>query len=106
MYLTRADIEATLAVVAGRSAPGSRLIVLYLSPALISRLVGFLVRRLGEPFRSAFTPEQMGALLAKHRFAVTRDESLPVIGARLSADIGQATRVMKHMHIATAARPT
>lgn len=106
MYLTRADIEATLAVVASRSAPGSRLIVLYLSPALISRLVGFLVRRLGEPFRSAFTAEQMGALLAKHRFAVTRDESLPVIGARLSADIGQATRVMKHMHIATAARPT
>jgi methyltransferase (TIGR00027 family) len=106
MYLTRADIEATLAVVAGRSAPGSRLIVLYLSPALISRLVGFLVRRLGEPFRSAFTPEQMSALLAKHRFAVIRDESLPVIGARLSPEIAQATRVMKHMHIATAARPT
>ena len=41
MYLTRADIEATLAVVARRSAPGSRLVVLYLSPALISRLVGF-----------------------------------------------------------------
>ena len=40
------------------------------------------------------------------RFAVVRDESLPVIGARLSADIGRATRVMKHMHIATADRPT
>ena len=47
----------------------------------------------------------MGALLAKHRFAVTRDESLPTIGAGLSADMGQATRLMKHMHIATADRP-
>ena len=106
MYLTRADIEATLAVVARRSARRSRLVVLYLSPALISRFVGLLVRRVGEPFRSAFTPEQMGALLARHRFAVTRDESLPAIGARLSTDIAQATRVMKHMHIATADRPT
>jgi len=106
MYLTRADIEATLAVVARRSAPRSRLIVLYLRPALISRLVGFLVRRVGEPFRSAFSPEQMRALLAKHGFAVTRDDNLPAIGARLSADIAQATRVMKHMHIATADRST
>jgi O-methyltransferase involved in polyketide biosynthesis len=98
--------EATLAVVARRSAPRSRLVVLYLCPALMSRVVGLFVRRVGEPFRSAFTPEQMSALLARHRFAVTRDESLPVIGTRLSTDLAQATRVMKHMHVGTADRPT
>ena len=35
MYLELADIEATLSVIARRSAPRSRLIVLYLRPALI-----------------------------------------------------------------------
>src|SRR5262245_7653051 len=66
MYLSQADIEATLAVIARRSAPGSRLVLLYLRPALISWFVGFIVRRAGEPFRSSFSPDQMRALLARH----------------------------------------
>jgi methyltransferase (TIGR00027 family) len=105
MYLELADIEATLSVIARRSAPRSRLIVMYLRPALISRLVGFVVRRVGEPFRSAFRPDQISALLGRHGFTVTRDENLPAIADRLSADLARATRPMKHIQIATADRP-
>src|SRR5215470_12522585 len=99
MYLTPADIETTLAVIEHRSAAGSRLIVEYHSPALMLRLIGPIVRRLGEPLRSAFTADTMRALLARYGFGVVRDDDLPTIGGALSAEIAQATRMMKHMRI-------
>jgi len=102
MYLALADIESTLAVIARRSAAQSRLIVAYHSPALMLRLVGVVVRRLGEPLRSAFTADAMRALLAKHGFGVVQDEDLPTLGAALGSEIGRATRVLKHLRIATA----
>jgi methyltransferase (TIGR00027 family) len=104
MYLTTADVEATLAVIERRSAAGSHLIVAYHSPALMLKLVGAMVRRMGEPLRSTFTADAMGALLAKHRFAVVRDDDLHAIGAALSDDVARATKMMKHMRIATADR--
>jgi methyltransferase (TIGR00027 family) len=104
MYLTPADVEATLAVVERRSAAGSRLIVAYHSPALLLKLVGVLVRRMGEPLRSAFTADAMRALLTKHGFAVVRDDDLPAIGAALSDEVARATKKMKHMRIVTADR--
>lgn len=104
MYLTQAEAEATLAVVEQRSAPGSRLIVVYASPASMLRLVGFFLRRVGEPLRSAFTAEEMRALLTRHGFIVARDEGLPEIGAALSPEVGRATRVMKHLRLAVADR--
>jgi methyltransferase (TIGR00027 family) len=104
MYLALPDIEATLAVIARRSSPASRLIVAYHAPALLLRILGFVVRRLGEPLRSSFRAEAMRALLPKYSFAVSRDEALPAIGAGLSADIARATRLMKHLRIATADR--
>jgi O-methyltransferase involved in polyketide biosynthesis len=104
MYLERPDIEATLTVVQRRSAPGSRLVVMYASPSPLALLIGLLVRRLGEPLRSLFTAEQMRALLARHGFAVLRDDDMPAIAARLSADLARETRSMKHMRVATADR--
>ncbi len=104
MYLEQADIEATLAVIRGRSAPGSLLVVMYLSRSLLLPMVGLLVRRLGEPLRSLFTPDQMRALLGRYGFAVARDEALPAIAARLSADLARHARMMKHVRIATANR--
>ncbi|WP_437797927.1 class I SAM-dependent methyltransferase [Sorangium sp. So ce693] len=104
MYLTPADVEATLAVLAQRSAAGSRLVILYHSPALMLRVVGLLVRRLGEPLRSAFTADAMRALLARHGFGVTADEDIHGIGAALSPDVGSATKVAKHLRIVTADR--
>ncbi len=104
MYLKLADIEATLAVVQRRSARGSRLIIAYHVPALILKLVGLLLKRLGEPLRSAFRPEQMRALLAKYGFQVTDDRDLSSIGATLSPEIGKGALRVKHMHVVTAER--
>ncbi len=104
MYLAQPDIEATLAVIQRRSAPASRLVVVYHSPALVLRLVGLAVARLGEPLRSSFTADAMRALLATYGFAVVRDEATPAIGAALSPEVARATRGIKHVRIATADR--
>jgi len=104
MYLTRAEVEATLAVVARRSTPGSRLVIAYHSPALMLLVAGFIVRRLGEPLRSVFTADRMRAMLERHGFRVLRDEGLPAIAAALSPELGQMTRVMKHFRIVSADR--
>jgi methyltransferase (TIGR00027 family) len=102
MYLRQSEIEATLQVVRERSAQRSRLVIAYHCPALMLLLVAVLVKRMGEPIRSAFTPERMRALLARFGFQVLRDETLPAIGRSLSDDVARATRPMKHMRIVTA----
>jgi methyltransferase (TIGR00027 family) len=105
MYLTPADVERTLGLIARRSAAGSRLVVAYHAPALLLRFLGVFTRRLGEPLRSTFTADAMRALLARHRFEVVRDDAISTLGAALSADIGAATKVVKHLRIVTADRP-
>src|SRR5499427_3378297 len=80
MYLAPADIEATLAVIRRRSAAGSRLIIAYHSPALMLRLIGPIVRRMGEPLRSAFTANEMREMLARYGFGVVWDADMPTIG--------------------------
>ncbi len=102
MYLTPAEVAATLAVISRRSAARSRLVLLYTCPALMFRLVGLLVRRVGEPFRSKFKPAAMRALLERHGFAVISDEGLPAIGKALHPTLARDTRIMKHLRIALA----
>jgi methyltransferase (TIGR00027 family) len=104
MYLTPADVEATLAVIARRSSAKSRLVIVYHSPAFFLPLVSLFLRRYGEPFRSAFEPEAMRALLWKYDFSVVRDDSANAIGARLSAALGEATKYGKHLRVVTADR--
>jgi methyltransferase (TIGR00027 family) len=104
MYLTPREVESTLATVAQRSAPQSRLIVAYHAPALVSKIVGVVLRTIGEPFRSAFTAGAMRDLLARHGFAVVRDSDLHAIGLTLSGDIAHATKVLRHMRIVVADR--
>ena len=89
MYLAQPAIDATLAVIDQRSAPASRLVVAYHAPALILRVVGAAVRRIGEPLRSRFTAGQMRALLARYRFDVVRDASLASLGAASLARSGR-----------------
>lgn len=102
MYLTRAEIEATLAVVARRSAAGSRLIIAYAAPGLILPLVRLLVRRIGEPFRSVLRAGAMKSLLAAYDFAIVSDQNVPTIARRLSDGAWRATRAMKHIRIVVA----
>ena len=104
MYLDRVDIETTLRILQDRSAPGSRLIVVYHQPALMLLLLRVIVRRLGEPIRTVLTPHQMQEMLARYGFSTRCDRDLPAIGAELSAEIGHATRLMRHLRIVTADR--
>jgi methyltransferase (TIGR00027 family) len=104
MYLNRNEIETTLRTVEARSAPDSRLIVAYHQPALMLLLLAVIVRRLGEPIRTVLTPQQMRKLLARYGFCTRWDRDLPAIGSELSAEIGHATRLMRHLRIVTADR--
>ncbi|HEY3254988.1 MAG TPA: class I SAM-dependent methyltransferase [Polyangiaceae bacterium] len=104
MYLTRSAIEATLAGIERRSAAGSCLVVLYHSPALLLRVVGPIVRWLGEPLRSAFKPEMLRSLLDGFGFQVVRDQSVADVGRAVSAELAAATKVAVHLRIATATR--
>src|SRR4029079_9445249 len=104
MLLERPAIEATLAVIQRRSAPGSHLIVMYVMRSLLLPLIAFLLRGVADPLRSLFTPDQMRALLAQYGCTVVRDDGLPAIAARLSAALARDTRVMKHMRVRTAKR--
>jgi methyltransferase (TIGR00027 family) len=104
MYLTPAQVEATLAVVARRSAPGSRVIVAYHAPAPALRIVNLFVRCVGEPLRSAYTADGMRRLLAVHGFAVGVDDDLAAIARAVSPELARATRSLKHARIAVADR--
>jgi len=104
MYLRRREIEATLDVIARRSALASRLLILYHSPAFFLHLLGPIVRLLGEPLRSAFSADEMRSLLAKFRFEVLGDQSLPEIGRTISAEMAAATQVAPHLRLVVAKR--
>jgi methyltransferase (TIGR00027 family) len=104
MYLDQSEIEAALAVIRRRSAPGSRLIIVYVSPTALRWLAALLLWRMGEPLRSVFTASQLRHLLARYGFAVTEDDSVHEIGAALAADVGRATRALRHLRVAVAER--
>jgi methyltransferase (TIGR00027 family) len=75
MYLTHDVMRATLAGIAGRSAPGSTLIVNYhtVHRGLVARL---MFRLIGEPQISAWTPEEMAADLGSSGFVVREDSGM------------------------------
>jgi methyltransferase (TIGR00027 family) len=102
MYLTKAEVEATLQIVERRSAPRSRLVIAYAAPAGFLPLVRLLVRRVGEPFRSVHTKAAMRDTLAAHGFAVIRDDGLPALARALSEPAWRATRGLSHLRIVVA----
>lgn len=104
MYLTPADVEATLAIVNRRSAGGSRIAIAYHAPAFMLRIIGHIVKRMGEPLRSSFTAPRMREMLARHGFLAERDQNLHEIGGALSSEVGGATKPMKHTRIVIAER--
>ena len=86
-YLSREAIDATLDVVARRSAPGSRVVMTYALPSLtplasfaplaLSRVPLALVRAafaaLGESLGATFRPDEIPALAAAHGLSVESD---------------------------------
>jgi methyltransferase (TIGR00027 family) len=96
-YLTGAQVRATLAVLARRSAPGSRLVVAYSAPSL-GRYAGRLLSRVlasggdgdmlaEEPQRSTYTVRRMRDLLGSYGFAVVSDRDVVEIGRSMGADV-------------------
>jgi len=104
MYLTTVQVQATLRVMAERSAPGSRVSILYHSPHWMLKVVGLVVRSVGEPLRSAFTPSAMSALLATCGFEVVADASVQELSAALSPELGREAKMAGHLRLVTAER--
>jgi methyltransferase (TIGR00027 family) len=111
-YLSAAEVAATTGEIATCSAPGSRLIVNYqTSSARLGRLVvRAMMASTGrssvwarEPWRSAWTPSAMAGLLARHGFAVTRDDSLAEVAGTLGTPILHH-RALGHSRVAVADR--
>ncbi|QLY28949.1 class I SAM-dependent methyltransferase [Nocardia huaxiensis] len=104
-YLSPDEVTATVIEVAKRSAPGSRLLVSYPTPSPLSatvgrRMLGVLFRLAGrrsplagEPWRSAWTPEQMRDLLVEHGFYVVSDVDQLTIGEELGLGIRRKSAV-------------
>jgi methyltransferase (TIGR00027 family) len=81
-YLTRDQVRATVAALAARTVPGSALVVNYQAPSvkadvgrLLTRVLGSSVTA-GEPWRSLWRPQRMGALLAEYGLRVVSDDTL------------------------------
>jgi methyltransferase (TIGR00027 family) len=101
-YLTEVEVAATVAAVAGCSAPGSRLIVNFQLPARTLALGRLVARALtastgrssvwkNEPWRSTWTPDAMAALLAQHGFDVTADVDLVKTAETLGLPVRRRT---------------
>jgi methyltransferase (TIGR00027 family) len=91
MYLTRDTMMATLAGIAGRSAPGSTLIVNYhtVHRRWLARL---MFRLIGEPQISAWTPEEMAADLRSAGFQVHEDSGMTQWNERFAERRGRVER--------------
>lgn len=102
MYLTREAMRATLAAVAGRSAPGSTLIVNYHTPhrRFIARL---MFRLMGEPQISAWSPEEMAEDLRSVGFVVRDDSGMADWNERFARGEGKVGRA-SYMRVAVARR--
>ena len=75
MYLSRDAMRTTLADIAGRSAPGSTLIVNY-HTAHRRFLARLIFRLIGEPQISAWTPEEMAGDLRSVDFILHEDSGM------------------------------
>jgi methyltransferase (TIGR00027 family) len=111
-YLTAAEVADTSGEVASCSAPGSRLIVNYQTST--ARLGQLVVRAMmastgrssvwtREPWRSAWTPSAMAGVLARHGFAVARDDDLAEVAGTLGMRV-RRRRTLGKSRVAVADR--
>jgi methyltransferase (TIGR00027 family) len=75
MYLTPDVVRSTLANISRRSAAGSTLIVNY-HTTMRGGFVRLILRALGEPVRSKWSPEEMAEALRVAGFSVTEDSGV------------------------------
>ncbi|HEY6006011.1 MAG TPA: SAM-dependent methyltransferase [Anaeromyxobacter sp.] len=104
MYLLPGVVEATVRLVAERSAPGSRLLASYATPSLRRAVVGLFLARLGEPFRSAFTPRRFAELLGRSGFSVLSDDGVADWARRYAGQGARPARIGSSQRLAVAER--
>jgi methyltransferase (TIGR00027 family) len=97
MYLTPDVVRLTLSNIAARSAAGSTLIVNY-HTTMRSGLVRLLLRMVGEPVRSKWSPEEMADALRAAGFAVVDDSGIADWATRFATGVVD-TRVGNVMRI-------
>lgn len=113
-YLTKVQVAATVTMLAACSAPNSRLIVNFQTPAISTKLGRLAARALmastgrpsvwaNEPWRSTWTPTAIAGLLARHGYAVTRDEDLLDTAGALAISI-RHRRSLRHGRVMVADR--
>lgn len=102
MYLTREVMRSTLAGIAGRSAPGSTLIVNYHNAdrGLFARLMFWLI---GEPQISFWSSDEMALDLSSAGFAVREDSGMADWNKQFARGEAKVDRA-PYMRIATAER--
>ena len=113
MYLDESAIEAAVSVLGG-FAPGSEVVVDYMLPAgmrdaagqMYADLVGQAAAEWGEPWRSAFAPGAMAALLARHGFGPARDVGQRDMIPAAAWDRSDALRPAELFRIAHVAIPS
>ena len=115
-YLTGAQVRTTLAVVAGRSAPRSRLVIAYVAPDLVRFIGRWLLRLLlrgggrdilgEEPQHSFYRAPRMRDLLGQYGLAVLSDRNLIDIARSLAADTAAMGRFARAGRIVIAERPS
>ena len=93
MYLTREAMRATLAAIAGRSAPASSLIVNY-HTARSGILARLIFRLIGEPQISMWTQEEMAADLGSVGFVVREDSGMAEWNARFAQGKARVERAL------------
>ena len=100
MYLTREAMRSTLHSIAGRSAPGSTLIINYHTAhrRFIARLI---FRLIGEPQISAWSPAEMAAELRAAGFSVIEDTGMGDWNTRFANGLARVRRAL-YMRIVTA----
>jgi len=114
-YLTPEEVEASAAVIADRSAPGSRVVVNYQTPSRRATAGRALARALmviagardpmaGEPRRSSWTPQSLSALLSRHGFTIVADNDLFELAKTLPLDLGRGRRSLGSGRLAVADR--
>ncbi len=96
MYLTPDAVRSTLANITERSAEGSTLIVNY-HTTMRGRLVRLLLRLVGEPVKSSWSPEEMDEALRAAGFGVVEDSGVAEWATRFATGAVhiQAGRIMR-----------
>jgi methyltransferase (TIGR00027 family) len=110
MYLTEGAIDASLRAIAAWSAPGSELAMSYFAKSRLTsssfgvRALRTALRRLGEPFKFAWNPEELPEYLEARGYALVRNAAIMDAARELLPPELAARTSQPDSHVALARR--